>query len=363
MAITACPEFRYPFYLDPNLGSGAIGLTSTTISQSVIPYFAVMVRCPKAGTLDRFEFLTANVANNPDNGLRLSFQDVDAAGVPDGTADQYRVITGTISSNTWQVPGTMTNDGTDLGTKRTVTKDEMIACVIGFENPVSGDSVSIALQSTISNWSGMLQSYMATGNTTPTWTKTATDPIIALFYDDGTIAELTDTTLWPISTVTQSVFGSSSTPDEYAMRFQIPFSMRASGLWVRADFDNAADVILYDNSNTSLGSFSVNSALQRASSPGITTRRFSSDVTLSANTTYRIAVKPTSTSTITISNATVPSNAYLGTVFGTEWYMSTRTDAGSWTDDDNAFFPAGLLVNGIDITASSGGGGSFTFIG
>lgn len=363
MAITSCSEFRYPFYSDPNPGSGAISLTSISIT-GTIPQFAVMVRCPKAGTLDRFEFCTASVNNNPDNGLRLSFQDVDATGVPDGTADQYRVITGTISSNTWQVPGTMTDNGTDLGNKRTVTKDEMIACVVGFESFVSGDSVSISVQSTLTNWAGMLQSYMATANTTPTWTKGVNAPIVALFYDDGTIAEFMDGTIWPITTITQSTFGSGSTPDEYAMRFQVPFSMQVSGLWVRADFNNAADVILYDNSDTSLGSFSINSSLQRGAVPGITTRRFSSDVTLSANTTYRIAVKPTSASTIVLSKATVPSNAYLGSVFGTEWYMSTRTDAGSWTDDNTAFFLAGLLVNGIDVTASGGsGGGSFAFIG
>lgn len=364
MAITSCSEFCYPFYLDPQSTGSSLALTSTNITQSTIPYLAMIVRVPKSGTLDRFEWRTANVTNDPDNGVRCSFQDIDATtGVPDGGVDQYRIIPSGIASNTWQNPGSITDDGTAGGVKRSVTKDDIIACVLDLAGGVSGDTVGISILSTTTNTNKGLHTYYATANTTPTWTKQNVGLCMALVYDDGSIATFQDGIVWPASSISTVTFNSGSTPDEYAIRFQIPFQLRASGLWLRGDFDNDADIILYDAGDSVIGSFSIDKDLQRAAVSGMHIRRFSSDVTISANTTYRIAVKP-GASSINIHTITVPSNDYLAAVGGgVEWYLSTRTNDGSWTDNDAAWMPGGLFVNGIEVGAGSSGGGSFTFVG
>ena len=122
MAIVSVPPYFWPPILTCN--NVAPAYSSGTLNASADKY-AFIVQCPKAGTLDTFEWRTGAVTNNPDNGIRCSFQTVDATtGYPDGVQDQYRDITGTISANTWQVPGLITSDGTDVGTKRTATHHE-----------------------------------------------------------------------------------------------------------------------------------------------------------------------------------------------------------------------------------------------
>ena len=75
-------------------GSGGTLGFSTYQINAATEYVAAIIIVPKTGTLDKFEFRTgSSIPTFPANGLRCSFQDVDlSTGLPDGTADQFRVI-------------------------------------------------------------------------------------------------------------------------------------------------------------------------------------------------------------------------------------------------------------------------------
>jgi hypothetical protein len=365
MAITAISPFWYPHISDPSPDTGSGSLTSGLLNASGDKY-AFVFRCPKSGTLDKAEFLLSAVGNNPDNGIRVSFQTVDATtGLPDGTQDEYRDITGTLSAG-WQVPGLMTSDGTDVGTKRTVTVNDTIAVVIEFVSFVASDSVSVGLITTITNNGLSLSAYNADA-TTGTYSKASGSlPIVALKYDDGTYAiPVTGTVAcFPLTAYTATSFNSSSTPDEYAVRFQLPIAARIVGLWARVDPNDDFDLVLY-NGTTAERTISFDKDILRSTAPGLLSGYFSSSYDVSANTTYRIAIKPTTTTNIITYRWSATNNTLLGLIpGGIEWYESTRTDAGSWTDADSNRPFAGLIISGWETGSGSGSsGGSFTFVG
>lgn len=357
MAITTVPRFWVPVpWGTPNGGYSYTTMGMAATGRRV----AFVIQCPKAGTLDKFEFRTGTVPNNPDNGLRLSFQDVSlTTGDPDGTQDQFRDITGTISANTWQVPGLMTSDGTDSGTKRTVAQGELLACVVDFVSFVASDSVSIPYltiaSSVARNWyvdnNADFASYAKVG---------AGGGVLALKYNDGSYGEF-DVPYWPVSGINSVTYGNGSTPDERALRFQVPVSMRCVGAWAQVDQDGATDLVLYDNASSVLGTISLDPDQRYITSGGYAIGYFASSVTLSANTTYRLSVKPTSATSIILQDFDVPGAAYQACLpGGAQWYLSTRTDAGAWSDTTTKRPLIGLLFDGVD----SGGGstGSATLI-
>jgi hypothetical protein len=104
---------------------------------------AVIFNCPISGILDGVECLldgTFNISTS----VKFSFQDLDSNGLPDGTPDEYRagIILESVGS-TWVPSGIMSSDGTDNGTKRTVTRGQRLACVIEFDSGFADDYVGL----------------------------------------------------------------------------------------------------------------------------------------------------------------------------------------------------------------------------
>ncbi len=364
MAITTVPAFWYPTFIDPQ-PAGSIGSLSSILMNAVNDKVAFIVTVPKPGTLDKAEFYMAAVGNNPDNGIRISFQGVDATtGFPDGVQDQYRDITGTVSVG-WQTPGLMTSDGTDGGSKRSVTQGEKVAVVIEFVSFVASDSVSPGIITSASSFTGG-QSLMYTADaSTGTYVKTTTSqPIVVLKYDDSTYALPTAGVGYgPVTTFTNTSYASNSTPDEYASTLQFPFGVRVIGAWARMDLNDDCDLVLYSGTSA-LATTSIDKDITASNVAGLFAGYFASSQTLSANTTYRIAVKPTTTTTSQIYRFTFPSTAIMNAQApGSNWYESTRTDAGSWSDTTTNRPVVGLILDGIDASGGASSGGSFTFVG
>lgn len=361
MAITETPVHLVPNF-EESLHVSNLAYSDFTIN-AASDKVAFIVQCPKDGTLDGFEWRAATVGNNPDNGLRCSFQDLDATtGLPDGTQDQYRDITGTISSNTWQNPGLITSDGTDGGSKRTVSSGEMLACVVEFVNFVASDSVSISAFSCLSS---VVPGGCYIGNgTTGTYNKTTSAlPNILLKYNDGTYGKFY-LPIGPWSAVANTSFANSSTPDEIGMRLQVPIQCQVIGVWVRAAIANDADIVLYDNSDVAQRTVSIDKDNQYSLTARMRFYYFD-PYTLAANTTHRIILKPTTTGGVTLGRLTIDSSSYLAALpTGAEWYETSRTDAGAWTDTNTNYPFMGLIVNGYETTTGgSSSGGSFTFVG
>ncbi len=344
-----------------NAGPSLTGSTGLTASAHKI---ALVCHAPLTGTLHSFEVLVGTVSNAPDNGLRFSFQNISSS-FPDGTQDQYRTVTSGISSNTWLAPpGPITSDGTDIGSKRSVTAGDLLACVIEFESFVASDSIAFSLKNmqVVANMIGSISAY--TANFTSSWSDTENTMCLVLKYDsDGYVNVQPD--VLPITAInTRSTFASNSTPDERALRFQLPFAAELDGVQIRGDFNGTTDIVLYDSTSSVLATVSVPINAQHSGNGGAIIVPFPR-TSLSASTTYRLAVKPTSTTNITIYDFDVSTNAHLGAVpGGIQMYNSTRTDAGSWSDTTTQRPFINLRLSGVDISAGGGGGGgSFTFIG
>lgn len=352
MSIVAFSGFTFAPPVDVSSGVPTI---STIILNGAADKCAVVFQVPKTGTLDWFEFLLAAVTNNPDNGLRLSFQTVDVAtGLPDGTQDQFFDATGALSAG-WFVPSqVLTHDGSGGGTKRSVTRGELIACVIEFVSFVASDQVSVGL---VGRARALNQPYVVDGSSGSYSIQSLLTPNFVLKYSDGTYGELPWPAM-PVSAFNTRTFNSGSTPDERGLLFQVPAPCRVSGAWLRGDFDGDFDLVLYDAADSVVASVSVDKDVRSAANGQSSEHLFSSSVTLTANVNYRLVVKPTSVTNLSFYDSTVPS-ALLGVIAGgSTWMGTSRTDAGAWTDANTIRPWIGPLFDGIDNGAGSGGGAS-----
>jgi hypothetical protein len=360
MSITAIP----PFFLPPILE--AINTLTPTFSAAQNINTANLangwtVRIPKTGTLDTFEFRSGTTSSFPTNGIRVSFQDINSSGFPDGSVDQYVVISsgGSYPNNTWIDPGLMTHNGTSGGTKRSVTVGDYLSIVIE-NNPTYSagsfqfSSVNLAALTDqgIDGQSGFINRDSAL-----TWTYAANKRGFgALRYNDGTYAVLGHPKYYPFMAFASATFNSGSTPDERGLRLILPASLRICGFWLRGTITAAADIVLYDAG----GSVVLTSTI----TPYVFNQSYVIPVTpttLASGVVYRLVLKPTSGSNVTLYDFSANTNALLGaTNAGVDWYYTERTNAGAWTDTNTKCPWMGLIVDGVD-TVSVSIGGSYGF--
>ncbi len=318
----------------------------------------VVLRCPKDGVLDRFDALVGAVANSPDNGLRFSFQGVNAAdGQNDGT------ILGATNNAFVTYAHTVTTGwkSTNFGETVTVTRGQLIACVIDIPSFTASDSVTITgINHSVSNYFPYCIS--ATNTKQP-----SRSLCIALHYTDG-YAFISP--LFPgCDTVTTVNYNSGTlVADEWGMAFQVPWPCKLSQigveLGVNAGGGNDFEVLVYDASNTVLSTIAQDGDVFG----GTTVARgcqfpLASELTLSPNTTYRITIRPTTVNGILIEYMTFQSLALMNAMGGgSNFYMTSRLDqTGAWTDY-NAASPGfrrprmSLLLNAFDDAVSAGSG-------
>jgi hypothetical protein len=353
------------FYPMPWSGANVPGFGTALAMDATAEKVAFIVPATKSGTLDKFEFRLTTVTQAPANGLKCSFQAVDATtGVPSGTPLAYRVVTSGLTANTWIVPGLLTDDGTDGGVKHTVTRGDLVACVIEFQSFTAGDNLTVTTSddggTTAQPFAG--RAYHA--HFTASWAKaTAGAPVVALKYNDATYGPIPQGL--PISSVLASAIGTGSTPDELGTVFQLVAPMRVGGAWVRVDLDGDADVVLYDSDGTTvLESASIDKDIRPSTAAFGYFVPFDTDVDLLDATTYRMVVKPTTATTLTVYGVTVNSAAIVGAIggAGTAFHRTARTDAGSWIETTTIRPFVGLWVTGIE-DGGSGGEPSFVFVG
>jgi len=353
MALVSVPGLYMPPLLPPgpavppafNTGNG-VWIVSTTRTRG-----SWIFQVPKSGTLDMFEFWWFNVTTA--QPVRVSFQGVDSSGNPDGSTSAYRDIAS--PSVGWAVPGLMTDDGTNGGVKLAVTQGDWLAVVIQFVS-TTGDVRAGGVTLATNVWNTNNGIYLASYNGT-VWAKDLTiQPIGVLKYDDGSYACADG--LMPFNATTTTTFNSGSTPDERGLILDISAPVRVVGGWVAIDLDNNADLVLYDTNGTSVLASVPMVAANRSTTAGkIGFYRFASAVTLAAGNTYRIVVKPgassVSTYTVTVASAAIMA-AMPG---GADWHLTTRTDAGSWSETTTLRPLMGLVIDAIDDGTGSGGGG------
>lgn len=312
---------------------------------------AFLFQAPKAGTLDGFQFGLGTVGTAPSSGLKCSFQDPDASnGDPDGTADEYRVVTSGLTSNTWVDPGILSSDGTDGGTKRTVTRGQWLYAVIEFESFDAGDSLNINTQSlpaATGGRHGMVNVYIAS------WALDKTSvPNMALLYNDATFGRLGPSGL-AAESISYLDLGADKDPDEAGLKFQVPLPIKVDGLALDATYGaNASwDMVIYDGSDVEQGSTTIDGDMHAGSWWGGKYAYFDSEIELAADTDYRIVIKPSTSGSAmymeyyeTGSPVSRASNAAASTNLA----LTYRTNGGSWTDSSTAIPFMSLLISEID---------------
>lgn len=356
MALQAVQGIRYPDFHQILHMSGNTPYTSLLMDASA-EKVGYVFRVPKSGTLRTVAFRTGTVTAA--DTLLVSFQDVSAAnGNPDGTPDEYRTIaSGSVASDTWLETGIISSDGTDTGTKRTVTAGDLLAIVIEFNSFVAGNlNIASGFAST-SRYHLTGQNYVL--HFTASWAKQAAQlPNFALKYDDGSYAYIPHS--YAASNASSTAYASNNvTQDEIALKFRVPFACAIRGVWVggltlasSAD----ADIVLYDSDgSTALKTVSLDTDI-KAAFPMPFYVPFSSNQTLVKDTDYRISVKPTTTTDITLYWFEVAAAAVMDQISGGQnLHWSHRVDAGSWTDVTTKRIFAGIEIASLDDGAGSGG--------
>lgn len=312
--------------------STSVAYTSFLMDASAEKVAPGVFRVPKTGTLDKFEFRLGAVTQAPASGLRCSFQDLDASGDPDGVADQFRVVTAGLTANAWVAPGLLTSDGTDTGTKRSVTRGQRLACVVAFESFAAGDSLNLTAITGTS--SGNFQTAYV-DHFTAAWAKDSSRaPCLALKYDDGTYAFIPG--VFPASGAVSTSFNSGSTPDEIGMtfRFGAPVGISAAAFTGSPGATGRdLDLVLYDTDGvTELEAVRITAA-ETTIAAGYYYAPFSTERYFLADTTYRLAVRPATAGSITLAELQVNAAAILDAFEGGQtWQRTHRTNAGAWTD-------------------------------
>jgi hypothetical protein len=269
------------------------------------------------------------------SALTLSLQNVStAAGTPmqpDETQDQTVAIANAnaaFASNAYL-------HSAALSANRTVSRDELLAVVLEYDGAGRLGSDSVVLSGHASVDTGGYARAMAVLKTGGTWAQQSVLSNVILEFTDGSFGTLGGG--MPFSAVNNHAYKSDSSPDEYALKFQLPFAGKIGGvdLWnymaaVTSDFS----VVLYDSDGTTALATTTVSGYHGFASFREMFVPFSTEIAFAANTNYWISVKPTqATSLVYIAYTDVSAvghmDAYIG---GQNWLMNSRTDAGAWSN-------------------------------
>lgn len=360
MALQTVPGgfFWPPPFASLITGAPTLGGVTGSLMDAAAEKVAQIIRVPRSGVLNRIGYLVGSVANNPDNGLRFSFQTVDpATGFADGVQDQFRTDAGPFTANTWRTTGLMTSDGTDGGVKRTVTKGERLAIVVAFESFVAADSISIGITNVDSGVYASADQYSS--QFIAAWAFAATQMwSVALEYETDGYVPINDL-IYPMVSIASPSIDTGTTPDEIGFRFQLPMRAQCDGCWLRFDYDGDVDIVLYDSDGTTVLRSMTLTALGRSLTAGQNQCGVWDPVTLDANTTYRITMKPTTLTNVVIYTFLANGvNEMAGAPGGAQFYRAHRTDAGAWTDTTTERPFGGVHLSAVDDGAA---GGTFSF--
>lgn len=319
---------------------------------------------PKSGTINRVGFRFGTVTQAPTEGLTVSFQAGDGTGLPDGTPTHSRLVeAGSIVANTWVSTGLITDDGTDTGSKKTVTRGESLYAVIEFAAFALSDALQIAHQHNA--FYSHLRTSVYALLFTSSWAKQAgpVGLVFAVEYEDDGWVPIAGCV--PTESNSSIAMSSASNPNERGMKFTLPGGLRVNGFIVHktaAGTTGTFQLFLYDGSDNVLASTNDQDPdeFSAAGNAGFGWYPFENvaQVELNANTTYRVAIKATGAGNIALNGVQPDAFEHRSAMpWGTDAVQTVR-GGGAWTDDSTTgiqYF-IGLTIDGI--SSNSGGSGT-----
>jgi hypothetical protein len=305
-------------------GGGAGNSVATRSMFALGHYVAQVFRVPKSGTLHSFERWCSQHDDPTNHAVRMSFQDINnTTGLPDAGVDQYRVLP-SVSQLGWVRPaGPITSDGTDGGTKRVVTVNQLLAAVMDFSSFVNG-GVNISAPGHGKHFADPYSVNNGTIFGEPQF------GALALKYDDGTFAK---GAIWdaPKAIITDTYNVDSASFDEVAMHFTLGTEIEIDGFALVADLDGACDVVLYD-ANGGVVVFTTMSPAGRLD-PNYWDHHPPCTASVLVPGTYYLSLKPTTTTSVKLVSYQYDLNGMLaGTPGGlSNCFQAKRVNGGAWT--------------------------------
>lgn len=280
---------------------------------------------------------------------KVSIQGVDGNGNPDGTikgggSPASATFTPIVGDNGLWLWKTLANS-------YTCTRGEFISIVITYSSGTIDASNTCSFTST-GNQGKVPGIPYAIQNDNGARTRNAGSAIIA-YGSVGTVYGQ------PLKTALNSVFGVASTPDEFAVLFNIPtswwstYKVLGAVLYRQLTAAGTYNLTLYDTDGTTVLHTKSFDADQDRAVGATGTQVFFSDAvlaTLNAGSSYRLSFAPTVQNIVRIGlsvDTSADMDAYLGG--STVAQASTRTDAGAWTDDPLTRFGINPILADIAI--------------
>lgn len=304
---------------------------------------AAIVTAPKTGTIDKVGFRTRTVTTGVTVDVRLETVDAtngDPSGTLLGTNSNGSQVIADGDDNTWFL--------TSLTTGVTVTKGDEFAVVIA--NAGSGNMNITANNFYIATtqYPGYIDLFTAA------WAKTANQHgNFAFEYSDGTYD--VSPTIYPVTAINQHVYNSGSNPDERALKFRLPFPFQVSKAWVNVDLNENADLVLQELDSTVLQTVSLDKDIRSSSGNRLMLASFATSQALSKDTFYRLSLKPTTTTSITLKSFDVDAVAIMDSFNGGQnFHYSQRVNGGTWTDTTTRRPLIGIGIDALDDAAGGG---------
>ena len=291
---------------------------------------------------------------NAGSNLRIGIQDVGATGLEDGTFDVYAdLVGGTDAINITTFNATAMETGT-----KTIAHGDLIAISIELTARAGADTISVIRN----NGTAILFPY-STLDVGSGPAKSAVAPLVTFEFDDGTVGWLDNMFLLPGSGTgigTNTTFASNSVPDERSLIFQLPFSTSISGVLVHLANVTSTDnfeIILY---STPLGtpvaertvSVDANIIVIDNASAIPYQVRFATPFTLAVNTKYAIAIRPTTTNSLSLREYEFGTNneqLLRPTALGENWYLGTRSDqTGAFSEVTTTLPSIGFYIDKLE---------------
>lgn len=334
-------------------GGTASAVTNFALNQNTDQLEFVM-QCPEDMTITRIGIRQGTITGASPVYI-ASIQGVDNTGIPDGTIKGG----GTPASATFTP--TSGNNNTfiwvTLANSYAAVRGELISAVIAYSSgTIDGSNfVSFAVTSAVNGTPGRPYGIQ---NDNGTRTRVSTTALFGV----GTASTVYG---YPCNVATGTSHSSASSPDEYALRLNIPtticstYKIRGAVWYGTTAATGAYDVKLYDTDGTTvLQQVSVDTD-QDQSSAGSRRREIYFDETtlstLNAGSNYRLSILPT-TGSLTMNRLSVlNSDEFDAFPYGTWATSSTRTDAGAWTDSSLARNAINPIIADITLPASGGG--------
>jgi hypothetical protein len=182
---------------------------------------------------------------------------------------------------------------------------------------------------------------------------------MALHYTDGYVQVVPGHV--PATSLAQFAYNvTTGTADEYGLAFSVPFpaTLNAVSMTMQLTASADAEIVLYGADGTTvLDTISLDADINTAQR-AFSTFFLSGAVNLSANTTYRITLRPTTSNNVQLNYYVLPTADVLPAVVSSNWYATSQLNqGGTWTNYNSGNIYVPMIALNLSALDDGAGGG------